>query len=575
MHTIHPIFLSRPTALAVAGLFASFTAFSSPALAQSCDIKLMAIDGNGNEELGTAIELNGSMALGGAPGEASPAGDLRVGAVYAWTQTPLNSEWIYSAMLQPQSAVADDRFGSAIDADQFSVAIGAPGRPGTTATSEGRVYIYKTFDSGFNWQLEGSVTASDGQIGDQFGASVAISGDWMIVGAPGNDAAGNNRGAAYVYKRVSGIWIQNRKILPPSAIVSGQGFGSVVEMSDRLTLVGGDSLTANVTTSGVIAHYYRNTSGIFDFERIIEASDAAVADFFGQSIEFEDDVLVVGAPNDDDAANNAGAAYVFRYSQSSRRFQEEAKIVPQDAQVNDSVGSAVALRSGRVALGAKDRVGGGAAWTFTESGGAWSQERFVQPAELVGYGRGGTALALSAGRLLFSDPVDDTRAFNSGAMFVVDLAGIDMDGNGVADDCESVFTRYCDNAAPNSTGVPGTVSAAGSTLVDDQYLRLTAESLPQDSFGYFILSETQGFAANPGGSQGDICLGGTIGRLLAQVTSSGSDGAITIDFDMDALPNTLQPAVAPGDAWNFQLWYRDANPTATSNFTDAITVMFR
>jgi hypothetical protein len=139
---------------------------------------------------------------------------------------------------------------------------------------------------------------------------------------------------------------------------------------------------------------------------------------------------------------------------------------------------------------------------------------------------------------------------------------------------EPLGAPYCSPAVPNSTGLGARIAATGSATVAHQDLHLTAYQLPPKQFGYFLASETQGFVANPGGSQGNLCLGGTIGRFRQQVQQSGPGGVIAIPVDMTALPPPLT-AVQSGETWNFQAWFRDVNPTPTSNFTEAASVAFQ
>ena len=79
--------------------------------------------------------------------------------------------------------------------------------------------------------------------------------------------------------------------------------------------------------------------------------------------------------------------------------------------------------------------------------------------------------------------------------------------------------------------------------------------------------------AGPGGSDGNLCLAGKIGRFASQVQSSGPGGEFSIPVDLSDLPPPLS-AVLPGETWNFQAWYRDANPVPTSNFTQGLAVGF-
>ena len=134
-------------------------------------------------------------------------------------------------------------------------------------------------------------------------------------------------------------------------------------------------------------------------------------------------------------------------------------------------------------------------------------------------------------------------------------------------------TNYCGPAPLNSSGASATISSTGTSILGSNDLGMFARELPTFSFGFFIVSGTQGFVMNPGGSEGNLCLGGSIGRYVDQIQSSGSTGTMTLSVDLAAIP---QPngavAAAVGESWNFQCWFRDANPQATSNFTDGVSV---
>ena len=127
---------------------------------------------------------------------------------------------------------------------------------------------------------------------------------------------------------------------------------------------------------------------------------------------------------------------------------------------------------------------------------------------------------------------------------------------------------------PNSTGVPGLIAAIGSGLVADNDVTLVATQLPPNQFGFFLTSQTQGFITNPGGSQGNLCLGGNIGRYAQSAGNSGAAGTFHLTLDLLDMPTTGEKQVIPGETWNFTTWFRDNNPGPTSNFTDAVSILF-
>ncbi len=140
-----------------------------------------------------------------------------------------------------------------------------------------------------------------------------------------------------------------------------------------------------------------------------------------------------------------------------------------------------------------------------------------------------------------------------------------------------VGTNYC-AANNNSTGVSAVMSASGSASVSSNNLVLEAGSLPLNAFGFFLTSTTQGLIQNPGGSQGNLCLGGAIGRYVGpgQIRNSGATGQFSLAVNLSQHPTPGGfVAVQAGQTWNFTAWYRDViGGAATSNFADGLQVTF-
>jgi hypothetical protein len=162
-----------------------------------------------------------------------------------------------------------------------------------------------------------------------------------------------------------------------------------------------------------------------------------------------------------------------------------------------------------------------------------------------------------------------TIQFDASAVHMsLDAVNLDVrfDGGGIG-------TNYC-QANVNSTGTTSSISATGSDAVSDNNLTLQMSDVPMNQFGYFLNGLAQGFVPNPGGSAGNLCIGGAIGRHSAQVGNSGSSGSIVVGIDLTALPRPSGGPVAAqaGETWYFQGWFRDS---ATSNFTDGLAITFQ
>ncbi|MEZ6016236.1 MAG: sialidase family protein [Planctomycetota bacterium] len=139
-------------------------------------------------------------------------------------------------------------------------------------------------------------------------------------------------------------------------------------------------------------------------------------------------------------------------------------------------------------------------------------------------------------------------------------------------------TNYC-QALANSTGQAAQMTADGTRFIADNNVRLVASSLPLNAFGFFLTSRSQGLVMNPGGSQGNLCLTGSIGRYVGagQIKNSGAQGEISLQLSLSSMPTpTGLVSAMSGDTWNFTAWYRDSvNGLATSNFADGLEISFQ
>ncbi|MFT5288258.1 MAG: hypothetical protein ACI8QC_004229 [Planctomycetota bacterium] len=141
----------------------------------------------------------------------------------------------------------------------------------------------------------------------------------------------------------------------------------------------------------------------------------------------------------------------------------------------------------------------------------------------------------------------------------------------------SLGTVYCSPAPINSSGGSGVITATGSDVASGNSLTLTGSNLPDGQFAYFLASRTQGLVTNPGGSQGNLCVLGTIAHLRAQVGQvSNTEFSIVVDLTNMPEPPNFGVTVLAGETWNFQCWHRDiVNGSSTSNFTSAVSVLFQ
>jgi len=126
------------------------------------------------------------------------------------------------------------------------------------------------------------------------------------------------------------------------------------------------------------------------------------------------------------------------------------------------------------------------------------------------------------------------------------------------------------SAHVNSSGRAAKISAHGSSSLANNDLRLWVHDASRAQFCMFLVSRDAGFIANPGGSAGDLCLGGGIGRYNALALHSGAYGELYKSIDWNTVPSPTVPVVAQaGETWRFQCWFREG---VSSQFSDAVAV---
>lgn len=140
-----------------------------------------------------------------------------------------------------------------------------------------------------------------------------------------------------------------------------------------------------------------------------------------------------------------------------------------------------------------------------------------------------------------------------------------------------VGTTYCGPAEPNSTGRPATIGATGSVFAADNGFRLAAHDLPNGTTALIVVSGAQSFVPMAGGSEGNLCLAGPIGRYNNQIDFATTVGFIDQRIDLTRVPQASFVAMTmAGQTWNWQVWYRDqVGGQQTSNFTNGVSVTFQ
>ncbi len=212
-----------------------------------------------------------------------------------------------------------------------------------------------------SWLQEAKLTASDGSTGSFCGASVAIDGDYAIVGA----FFASIKGAADIYKRTGTTWTQQAR-LNASDGANGDQFGNSVSISGEYAIVSAHTHNGNKGA----AYIFKRTDTTWAQETAITAADTVTVDLFSFSVSLQNDTTLIGALW---AENGTGAAYVF--TRSGTTWTQQAKLTTSDGASGDAFGCSVSLDGDSAIIGAQyAHEASGSAYVFTHSGSTWTQQ---------------------------------------------------------------------------------------------------------------------------------------------------------------------------------------------------------
>jgi hypothetical protein len=251
-----------------------------------------------------------------------------------------------------------DDFGYTVAISGDTVVIGAPWADVSGHADQGAVYVFVKPAGGWGTMTQtAKITATDGAAGDHFGWSVGVSGDTIVVGSPAAATAGGaGQGAAYAFSRAGGVWGQAKKLYASDGGL-GAMFGYAVAISGTTALVGAEDATVNGNPSQGEAYIYDlpNLTGPVVTETIrFSAPDGYSWTHFGNAVAISGDTAVVGAIGASTVnASWTGAAYVFVKPDTGwSDLIGGAKLSNLGAKSNDNIGASVAISGSTIVVGA-------------------------------------------------------------------------------------------------------------------------------------------------------------------------------------------------------------------------------
>ena len=358
----------------------------------------------------------------------------------------VKSAYIQEAYLKASNTDAGDGFGFQVALSGNTMVVGAPNEDSNATVingnesnndlhAAGAAYVFTRSLTGV-WAQQAYLKASSGFGVINFGSAVTIDGDTIIVGAEGDVTPNGATGAAYVFTRTANTWTQ-QAVLIPSNGGWGDDFGIAVDLSGNTVIIGASGDDSNETGinppgtdnslfgAGAAYIFVRNGSN-WTQQAYIKASNTGHNDQFGRSVAIDADTVIIGAwfessdsiginaDENNDLANQAGAAYVF--TRSGTTWSQQAYLKASNTDAQDYFGISVAVSADTIAVGSPKEssnsagINGiqtnnlsnnsGAVYVFTRMGNTWIQQAYVKARFPLAFNSFGASLDIKGNKLL-------------------------------------------------------------------------------------------------------------------------------------------------------------------------------
>lgn len=379
--------------------------------------------GFANQEFGFSVSMSGNVAIVGATEQTG----ANTGSAYVFRFN--GKDWVEQQL--PASGLSGGAlYGASVSNDGDWTIVGAPGDQCADGSRRcGSVYFYD-YD-GSDW-LERRVALSDPEAGDLFGWSVAIDGDTAVVGTPARECPDGSRqcGVAYIYEYDGIDWV-GRIITAPGASAEAH-FGWSVAISGNSVFVGapGQRCTDGSPNCGAVHVFDLSSGGSIGTQ--IESPRVAGGRFFGTSVSVKQDVAGFRNALDvcPDGSSECSSTYIYRYNAATDQWLEEVAFTVPDDVKGDLIGYPVSVGEDVVASGvARDDCADGsrfcgAMYVYRYDGIGWTEQKIIAPKGVSNDGFG-VSVAVSGDVAIAGAMWRDCAAgtANCGAAYVTYLPG--------------------------------------------------------------------------------------------------------------------------------------------------------
>ena len=313
-----------------------------------------------------------------------------------------------------------DSFGYSVALSGSFIFVGAH-KDEAMGNESGSVYVFERTDD--EWREVTKLTASDAESGDHFGHAVSVSGNYAVVSALHEDEKGDDSGAVYVFKRVDGVWQEIIKLTASDGDENDQ-FGQDVAIVGDYIIVGADRDEGTLESTGSVYIFYRVDETWGEVTKLT-ASDGQNGDAFGYAVSIDGECAVVGAFG---SAGLTGAAYVFERIDGV--WQEVSKLTAADGDERDRFGISVPIDGSTILIGAhtdesgEDELGNpvddasGSVYVFERFDGTWQESAKLTASDADEEDRFGFSISIHGDRAIVGAHMDEAAGDGAGAAYL-------------------------------------------------------------------------------------------------------------------------------------------------------------
>ncbi len=314
-----------------------------------------------------------------------------------------------------QSPVQSRSFGDSVSMNGNQMVIADSG----LNSNRGAVYYY--LKNNGQWNLEQTLVGPIAEPDKEFGSSVQLNNDHLLIGSYGDDDIAGAAGALYYYQKVGDSWQQQQKLLASEGAVYDR-FGIKSELGDDEIIISAYYADSPTYNSGKV-YSFKLIGNSWSEDQIIEPLTRHNRSLFSNALALNDDWIMVGADGDSDQGDEAGAVYIFAKQGDELVFVE--KLYAQQAASDQQFGKKIILQDDKMLIGATgNTVIDGYVHYYRLTGGQWVFQEKFKPQDTLSDDYFGYAMSLS-GDLLAVSAISQVNGDNSGAVYLFELVGDD------------------------------------------------------------------------------------------------------------------------------------------------------